>query len=416
MLRKAFAQCCMVAGAVTIAALTALADEKPAFISDQDWSAIKSKIDPARVQWNPYKGLAVKKDGSPYRVLDLRLWMGDDYQVVAHFLAQTQLESAGAKYALLSSEFDAPLQAHMLEDAVATRAYDAVLLHPLDREAMKVPVEKAIDAGIDVYDWVTPVPSTKLTGFVGYKADEMQGNGLIGQEFVKLAKEAGATPEHPFVVLEIWGIRSAPLCVERHNGLMMGIGGSPLVKVIESVDTAGQPGAQTKAIQDAFSREPNIKGIYPQFGDAGAEIEGLRSVGHLTPPGDQKHVYVILQDIDKAMLPALRDGTFHATVSNNPWHQIDVMVKQFMWHTVLKQPLGEGDYRTQNVKLPRTVLLPMMLLDKNSIDTPEAQVFGGTVAFTDMPLGKWNEWPVLDTSKIGLPTPTLADRKQMLGY
>jgi hypothetical protein len=68
------------------------------------------------------------------------------------------------------------------------------------------------------------------------------------------------------------------------------------------------------------------------------------------------------------------------------------------------------------VKLPRRVLLPMPLLDGKMIDTPTAHMWGGTVAFTEMPVGKWNEWPVLDTSKIGLPTPTVADRKQLLGY
>jgi len=155
---------------------------------------------------------------------------------------------------------------------------------------------------------------------------------------------------------------------------------------------------------------------YPQFGDANATIEGLRSVGRLTPAGDPKHVFVIFQDIDKSMLPELRKGTFHATVSNEPWHQMDVAIKQLLWHTVLKQPLGEGDYRTGKVQLPKTVILPMPLLTKDTIDSPAAIVRGGSVAFTDIPLGKWEEWPVLDTSEIGLPTPTAADRKRLLGY
>ena len=45
-----------------------------------------------------------------------------------------------------------------------------------------------------------------------------------------------------------------------------------------------------------------------QFGDAGAIIEGLRSVGKLAPAGDPDHVVVVLQDIDKAMLDPLRDA------------------------------------------------------------------------------------------------------------
>jgi ABC-type sugar transport system substrate-binding protein len=389
----------------------AVAQTKPDFIPDDEWAKMQTLIDPSVVSWHPYKGIAVKKDGTPFRVLDLRLWMGDDYQVVAHNLLKAQLEDAGAEYTLLSSEFDAPAQARMLEDAIATKAYDAVILHPLDPGGIAETVEKAEEAGIPVYNWVTPVKTDKTTAFAGYKADTMDANGQIGAKFLELAKSIGATKENPMRVLEIWGFRSAPLCVERHNGLVMGLGDEGIVEVVESVDTAGAPEAQIKAIQDAFARYPDIKGIYPQFGDAGATIEALRSVGKLAPAGDPNHVMVILQDIDKAMLTPLRDGTFDATVSNNPWHQVDVVLKQFLWHTVLQQPLTED-----GSGLPRRVMLPMPLLDKDTIDTEKAHMWGGTVAFTDMPLGKWEYWPVLDTTSIGLPTPTIEDRKRLLGY
>ena len=157
--------------------------------------------------------------------------MGDDYQVVASQLLKSQLEEAGAEYTLLSSEFDAPAQARMLEDAIATKAYDAVILHPLDPGGIAATVDKAEAAGIPVYNWVTPVKTDKTTAFAGYKADTMDANGQIGAKFLELAKAAGATKENPYRVLEIWGFRSAPLCVERHNGLMMGIGDSGIVEV-----------------------------------------------------------------------------------------------------------------------------------------------------------------------------------------
>lgn len=392
------------------------AQQKPASMSEADWNEVKTHVDASRVHWMPYKGMGIKKDGRPYRVLDLRTWMGDDYQVVARGILQTQLESAGVRYTLQSAEFDAPAQARMLEDAIATKSYDAVMTQPADRVGFSVPVEKAIAAGIDVYNWVTPIQTPKITAFVGYKTDLMSTNGQIGKFFVEQAQKAGATAEHPYVLLELWGLRSIPLCVERHNGFLMGIGGNPIIKVVELVDTGGQPEALVKAIQDAFTKYPNISGIYPQFGDANAFVEGLRSVGRLAPQGDPKHVAIVLQDIDKAMLARLRDGTFDATVSNEFWHQIDVMLKQFFWHTVLKQPLLEGDALSGKVQLPKTVLLPELFLGPKTINSPKAKLWGGTVAFTDMPLGKWDLWPILDTAEIGVPLPTLADRKRLLDY
>lgn len=412
MLRRTFA-----ASFLLLLPAAALAEAlRPPNIPVSDWNRIKTLIDPSAVTWDPYKGLAVKKDGSPYRVLYLPVWMGDDYQVAASHLAKYQLEQAGAKFTLVSAEFDAQKQIHIVEDAIATHAYDAIIIQPMDPGSIAGTLDKAVAAGIDVYDWVIPAKTDKLTGFAGYNADAMNANGQIGQVFVKAAKAAGATAAKPYRVLEIWGIRSAPICQDRHNGMMMGIGHDPAVQVIESVDTAGQPDAEVKAIQDAFARHPDIRAIYPQFGDASAIIEGLRSVGRLAPQGDPKHVVVILQDIDKAMLAALRDGTFDYTISNNPWHQMDVVLKQFMWHTVLKQKLADGDAASGHVKLPRWVQLPMPLLTGKTIDTVAAHMWGGTIAFPEMPLGKWAEWPVLDTSKIGLPTPTITDRKRLLGY
>ena len=57
-------------------------------------------------------------------------------------------------------------------------------------------------------------------------------------------------------------------------------------------------------------------------------------------------------------------------------------------HTVVKQPLAEGDANSGTVKAP----------------------------FTFTPLGESDEWPVLDTTEIGLPTPTIEDWKRLLGY
>jgi ABC-type sugar transport system substrate-binding protein len=292
-------------------------DGRPSFIPEANWAQISPHIDPDHVQWNQYRGLAVKKDGAPYRVLDLRTWMGDDFQVAGYGLFKTQLEAAGVKYTMLSAEFDAPTQARMFEDAIATKSYDAIILHPVDRVAMALPVEKAIAAGIDVYGWITPVQTPKLTAFAGYKSDEMNANGQIGKYFLDLAQKSGATADKPFILLEIWGSRALPICVERYNGVKMGLGDSPIVKVVESVDTGGQPEAQLKAIQDAFAKYPNIGGIYPQFGDANATIEGLRSVGRLSPIGDPNHVAVILQDIDKSMLPPLTARGSRRTLSSN---------------------------------------------------------------------------------------------------
>ena len=204
--------------------------------------------------------MSVKKDGTPYRVLYLPVWMGDDYQVVAANLAKYQLEQAGAKFTLVSAEFDAQKEAHAIEDAIATKVQ--AIVQPMDPGALASTIDKAIAAGIDVYDWVIPAKTKQADRLRWLYHDAMDGNGQIGQIFNEKARPP-TTPEKPYRVLEIWGSRAAPICQDRHNGIMKkGIGDNKAVQIVESVDTAGQPEAEVKAIKDWSTRYPDIQAIY----------------------------------------------------------------------------------------------------------------------------------------------------------
>ena len=103
---------------------------------------------------------------------------------------------------MVSAEFDVQKEAHSIEDAIATKAYDAIIMQPMDPGALAASVDKAVAAGIDVYNWVIPSRTDKLTGFAGYIANSLEANGQIGQIFTEKAKAAGATPRNPTVCLK----------------------------------------------------------------------------------------------------------------------------------------------------------------------------------------------------------------------
>lgn len=162
-----------------------------------------------------------------YKVLYLPVWMGDDYQVIAQHLLQTQLEEAGATFTTSSAEFDVPTQTRLMEDAIATHAYDAIVLHPIDPTSMATTIDKAIASGIDVYNWVLPANTDKLTGFAGYDADTMEGNGQIGVKFSNSPKRRALPPRsliacwrsgahapcrsaRPVTTASVWGWREIP--------------------------------------------------------------------------------------------------------------------------------------------------------------------------------------------------------------
>ena len=45
-----------------------------------------------------------------------------------------------------------------------------------------------------------------------------------------------------------------------------------------------------------------------------------------------------------------------------------------------------------------------------------AQMYGVTPVWPYLPAKRWNLWPVFDTTELGISTPTVAERKELLGY
>ena len=385
--------------------------QTPEGLTDDQWASMKDLVDSKVVNFAGYEpGLGLKEDGSPFRLLYAPAWLGDDYQVVANGILQAQLGKAGVEVTTISGDLNPANQVAAIEDAIATGQYDAALTQPFVPQVISGTIDKAVAAGMDIYCWVVPPNTDSYTGFAGYDADLIDTNGQVGTLFVELAEAAGATAENPFKVLELWGGRSFDTSITRHSGFFKGLAGNPIVQVIESADTNGSPDEIVRAIQDAFIQHPDIQAMYPHFGDAGAFEEGLRSVGRLAPKGEEGHVVVVLQDVDRTMLDGMRRGIFDYTLSNGPWPQMDLVMKMFFWKTVFGQELGAGP------DFPKDVLLPMPLLRSEQFTTAEGRIFGGSVAFADMPLGQWDIWPVLDTTEAGYPMPTLADRKRLKGY
>ena len=58
--------------------------------------------------------------------------------------------------------------------------------------------------------------------------------------------------------------------------------------------------------------------------------------------------------------------------------------------------------------------LPMAVVTAENIET--IKIFGATPCYVWMPAGQWDLWPVLDTSDIGLSSPTVEMREQLKGY
>lgn len=162
----------------------------------------------------------------------------------------------------------------------------------------------------------------------------------------------------------------------------------------------GYPEQVVAAVEDAFSANPEIGGFYGHWGDASAFVSGLKAVDRYYPVGDPRHVAVICQDVDIVAIEQLRDGYFDAVGSGEPYHLIDPLIKVALHQVILGQDVADE------------IWVPLTLITKENVDT--VRMFGATVVFTDMP--KTAPIPVLDTTEIGISTPTVEMRKELMGY
>lgn len=359
-------------------------------------------VDAEVVYMNPWPGrdFALKPDGTQYRITFAQTWMGDDYQYAAKGIARNHFENAGAIYVGLDALHSVDIHIGQIEDIIATRSADVIMMQPTEEYLMVAVTEAAEMAGIPVFCFVDASRTDMLTFWSGYLYEDPElGIGVVGKEFVRIAEERG----EPINILEIWGNRGWATSVNRHLGFHAGIAEHPLITVIESVDTVGEPEAMVAVTMDNFSVHPELNGLFSHWGDATAFVTGLKAVDRWYPVGHEKHVAVIPQDVDIVAAEQVRAGYFAGLGSTSPWQQVDVLVKAVLNHVVCGLPLD-----------PDRVPIPVFMITRENIG--KEFLYGGTLVFTDMPFAEWGKWPVLDTTEVGLPILSKADRMELMGY
>ena len=98
-------------------------------------------------------------------------------------------------------------------------------------------------------------------------------------------------------------------------------------------------------------------------------------------------------------------GSVDAFVTYGFWELADIMVEN-SFHVVV---LGQS--------VMKDILVPMDIVTPDNINSLTR--FGCTPIYTKLavnPGNKWARWPVLDTSEIGVDTPTKVMRMEVMGY
>lgn len=340
---------------------------------------------------NPFgEDFAVKPDGTPYKFGSTYFFLGNDWMVNAHGLIGSLIERAGGEVLHFDPGCDVARQIGYVEDLIAVRHPDALLIHAVD-EAMVAPVcDQAAAAGIAVFPWDFNVPTDTITSYVYHDFDGPAGSCVVGDYFVQVAEETDMTLN----IYEVWGMRSSPSSVDRHVGFHRAVDGHPLIIVTESPDSQWSDEVAASLVMDAFTAQPELNALYVHGGGSSGAIEGLRGIGRLLPYGDPDHVIIATNDCDTRVVEAMDDGQLDAFGSHGPRDLVDITVQLAFTKVILGK------------SVPKDVAIPMTMVTPENIDT--LMLFGSLAAWPRMPQGQWDLWPVLDASSIGIEIPTEA--------
>ncbi len=349
------------------------------------------------LQVNPYEGLAVKEDGSPYRVAFLPLFLAVDFMVNAEKYMSSLVKRSGAEYIMFNADQDAKRQIDQIDNLLSLEQADGVILQSVDQKLLVPAVEKLQAAGIPVIAFDTPV-DTDTDSFVQHDFGGDAGTNQLGEFVSNYATENDAELK----LLEIWGIRGTENSEVRHEGFRTGLDDNPLVTVVESSDSDYLDDKAQRLVEDAFNTDPDLNALFIQAGGTAGVLSGLAAVGRTAVAGEDGHVLTVTNDIDSSVVDGIRSGTVDACGSHGPVDLVDIAYKLLLQKMVLKE------------SVKKSVTPPMVAITNENLETE--RVFGVTPAWPLMPSGDWDEWPVLDTTSIGIETPTVELRKAAVGY
>lgn len=347
---------------------------------------------PAPEPGNPLAGVAVKPDGSPYKIANLLPTLCNDYAVGMMNVPKLYIEMAGGEYKSYNPDFDPQAQMAEVEDVI-TAGVDAIMIVPVDTALMQPTLEAADAAGIPVFNYEMMMDSEKIT--YRQEPDSVELGNVCAEEFIKYAKSTG---DH-YNVYEIWGVMQMAGTQRRHQGLHEVLDQYPdIVTILESPACNYTPDLAMAAVMDTFPTHPELNAVIEQGSMVQGVVEAFRSLGILYSVGDPKHIPFFGIDDDAGACKAIRSKYCDGVTSHSPHENMDVVTKALL----TKVCCGRD--------IPKKVLIPGHWVTLENLDNPQ---YGAEKTWGEMPLDDFARWGILDMSHI-IATPT-ADMK-LAGY
>lgn len=351
--------------------------------------AEEAEQEPAAVE-NPFKGVGVKPDGSPYVFGHTVPHMWVEWTVVSAGLVQSYADKAGAEVTTHDPQMDLSAQISIIEDLVE-KGVDGILLHAVDTSGIVPVLDKAKAAGIPVFVIDMLVDSPTVVCSVTH--DQLKCGYVNGQWFIDKAEENG----EQINIYELWGIMGQEGAERRHAGLHDAVDGHPMITVLESPDTGWQNETAMNFVLDTLPSHPEINAIFIPGGVVPGVLEALRTMDRLHPVGHPDHIHILSIDEDPNALDAIRNGYIDGTAAHSAYRDTDAAVKAMFTQVCCGRDI------------PELIEFDTYVVDASNINDP---LYGAPSIWGDMQRVNFDLWPILDLPEDLIATPTVEMKKE----
>ena len=215
--------------------------------------------------------------------------------------AQQAANEAGATLEVSDAQNDASKQQNDIQNFV-TQQFDAILVNPVDSEAVGPAIEQANQADIPVLALDREPSGGEVVTVIA--SDNVEGGRIAARELVRLV---GSGP-----VAQLEGIPGTSAARERGQGFQEVMETQEDVELVASQAAGFDRGQALNVTQNIVQANPEIKGIFAQNDEM--------ALGAVQALGDRagSEVKIVGFDAIDDALQAIQEGRMNATIAQQP--------------------------------------------------------------------------------------------------
>ncbi|MBX6341901.1 MAG: D-ribose ABC transporter substrate-binding protein [Thermomicrobiaceae bacterium] len=215
--------------------------------------------------------------------------------------AQAAANAAGAKLVVADAQNDAAKQQNDIQTFI-TQKVDAILVNPVDSDAVVPAVEAANKANIPVIALDRSANGGKLVTTIA--SDNVLGGQLAAQEMLRLVGSGN--------IVELQGIPGTSAARDRGQGFDSTIKAQSAVKIVASQPANFDRTQGLNVMQNLLQAHPDIKGVFAQNDEM--------ALGAVQALGDRAGSQIVVIGFDAVhdALVAIQEGRMNATVAQQP--------------------------------------------------------------------------------------------------